>query len=210
MAYVDPNDNILKWENGDVVTPQAAKMNMHLDSVGTVTNALRRRGTYTVNNIPERTALVNTIGASNISNSNPLMVWRANADVGKRLEYTENGGTWHYVKTSQDVVTKVSVPRNTSQTTSGELWATFDGLVVTAWGTVTCTVSNPVSSVTLGTLPASIPGPSTVFDNEIRPAIASSGTNQTLVGRFASKDLQIVNRLATGVDRIYFWGQYFV
>lgn len=103
MAYVDPNDNILKWENGDVVTPQAVKMNMHLDSVGTVTNALRRRGTYTVNNIPERTALVNTIGASNISNSNPLMVWRANADAGKRLEYTENGGTWHYVKTSQDV-----------------------------------------------------------------------------------------------------------
>lgn len=160
MAYVDPNDNILKWENGDVVTPQAAKMNMHLDSVGTVTNALRRRGTYTVNNIPERTALVNTIGASNISNSNPLMVWRANADAGKRLEYTENGGTWHYVKTSQEVIDTgwVECPTSTGydkQGSHGFLVRRIDDQVFIRWGVSATGMSAGSSNYDVATLPNS-------------------------------------------------------
>ena len=167
---------------------------------------------WRVANVTGRTAIFNSVGPG--TTASPVMVWRADAPVGQNLEYnvTSNNAVanWHSYSSSQDVPVRVVVPRNTAQTTAGNLYATYVNGVVTAWGTVTFPVSNPVASVTIGTLPASIPGPSPLFDNEIRPAIASSGTNQTLVGRFASKDLQIVNRLATGADRVYFWGQYYV
>ena len=168
--------------------------------------------TWRVSNVAGRTNIFTAVGPG--STANPVMVWRADAPAGRQLEYnvtSDNAvANWHSYSSSQDVPVRVVVPRNTAQTTAGNLYATYVNGVVTAWGTVTFPTSNPVATVTIGTLPASIPGPSLVHDTEVRPAIANSGTNQTLVGRFASKDLQIVNRLATGADRVYFWGQYYV
>lgn len=52
--------------------------------------------------IAARNALVTSIGPANITTSNPLLVWRADAPAGSQYEYSTNGGsTWHTIVTSQ-------------------------------------------------------------------------------------------------------------
>lgn len=120
MTYVDPADDILKWEENDVIVSLASKMNMHLDSVGVITRDLKRKGTYQVADVPARTALVNSIGAANISVSNPLFVWRANAATGRKLEYTINGSAWENFPSSE-------TSYSTSPTlTAGTNWSITD------------------------------------------------------------------------------------
>ena len=61
---------------------------------------------HKVANTTARNALVSQFPPSA---SNPLFVWRADAPSGRELEYTKNGTTWHYVNTSEDPQTGLTL-----------------------------------------------------------------------------------------------------
>lgn len=95
---------------------------------------------HKVANTTQRAAAYATHGASA---ANPLFVWRTDAPNGRELEYTKNGSTWYYVKTSEDTMTSM-VQRGTASAPSG-------GIAPHAAG----------SGITV-TFPVAFPGPPTV------------------------------------------------
>lgn len=91
MATTDKN-GIVRFSDADIITPLAPVLN----SIGSsVSSALDKNARiWNVANTSARSALVAQIGASNISLSSPLFVWRADAATGLNLEYTINGVNW--------------------------------------------------------------------------------------------------------------------
>ena len=90
MATIDSN-GVLFYQDSDNFTPPASLNLAQANLSSLIGNNPRFRR---VANITARNALVASIGTSNITLDNPLLVWRADAAAGLQLEYTTDGTVW--------------------------------------------------------------------------------------------------------------------
>lgn len=99
MATTDHN-GILRVQDTDLVSPLYPTFNALAQSVTDSLDSNTR--IYPVANETARAAKVTQVGTGNISSSKPLFVWRANATVGRNLEFTTNGSTWSFYSAQND------------------------------------------------------------------------------------------------------------
>ena len=97
MATIDSN-GVLFYQDSDNFNPPAS-LNLAQSNLSSLLGESPRF--KKVANTTARTALVTSIGLVNITADNPLLVWRADAAAGSRLEYTTNGTTWNVLATSE-------------------------------------------------------------------------------------------------------------
>lgn len=119
--------------------------------------------TYKVSSIAARNALVASVGAVNITATNPLVVWRADAAAGSQWEYntTGGGGTWHTVLTSQWFATTeatITIPLAAGYT--GSASAERIGRVVYLRWSCSSTFAANAAALPLFTVPAGWTPPS--------------------------------------------------
>ena len=167
MATIDPN-GVLFYQDSDNFTPPASLNLAQANLSSLIGNNTRFRR---VANLTARNALVASIGTSNITPDNPLLVWRADAVAGTQLEYTTNGSTWNVLVTNEYLAAQdtgwVDAPLRSGFT--GFLRVRRIGRVVTMASTVTGTwaanTTTGIADVPVGYRPFTAIGVPAIFSN---------------------------------------------
>ena len=188
MATIDSN-GVLFYQDSDNFTPPASLNLAQSNLSDLLSSGVRFKR---VANTTARTALVSSIGLANITQANPLLVWRADAAAGSQLEYTTNGSTWNVLVTSEYLTAQdtgwTPITFTSNWKSYGGSFATCEvrriGSVVYMKGLASNTASAGTGSV-IGTIPAQfrplgtrlipqVPGASTLISGP-----ASTGTAHT-------------------------------
>ena len=167
MATIDSN-GVLFYQDTDSFTPPAS-LNLAQANLSSLLGESPRF--KRVANTTARTALVSSIGLSNITPDNPLLVWRADAAAGSQLEYTTNGTTWNVIVTNAYLAAQDTgwVAATLRPGFTGYLRVRRIGLIVhmesAVTGSLTANTTTGLADIPVGFRPTSIQGVPAVFSN---------------------------------------------